>query len=69
MVTDLTLRVLIAVQGLAVRSRDERGQTLAEYGLILSVVAVATVVTAAVAFRDAIVGSFNDAITCLGGSC
>lgn len=54
-----------------VRSRfsDERGQTLAEYGIILAVVAVAVVVLAVVAFREAIIVAFNSATDCLDGSC
>ena len=43
----------------------ERGQTLAEYSLIVSVVAVAVVVLALVAFRGAIYQSFHDAWHCL----
>jgi Flp pilus assembly pilin Flp len=51
------------------RFTDERGQTLAEYGIILAVVAVAVVVLAVVAFREAIIGAFNAATDCLDGSC
>jgi Flp pilus assembly pilin Flp len=46
-----------------------RGQTLAEYGLIMAVIAVAVVVTAVIAFRGAIVTAFNNATGCLDGSC
>jgi len=65
----LVMRCYVSIQGLVERARDDEGQTLAEYGLILSVVAVAVVVTAAVAFRDAIVTSFASATQCLSGSC
>ena len=47
----------------------ERAQTLAEYGLILTLVAVAVVVPAAVIFRDALAQAYNDAAPCLTGSC
>ena len=51
------------------RVSDEKGQTLAEYGLIMAVIAVAVVVTAVTLFRGAIVTAFNSATTCLDGSC
>ena len=51
------------------RTRDEEGQTLAEYGLILAVVAVATIVAAGIAFKGAIVSAFNSATDCLDGTC
>jgi Flp pilus assembly pilin Flp len=65
----LALRCYLSIQGLIERAQDEEGQTLAEYGLILSVVAVAVVVSAAVAFRGAIMTSFASATKCLSGSC
>jgi Flp pilus assembly pilin Flp len=66
MLQELALRVLVAFQGFG---KDEKGQTLAEYGLIMAVIAVAVIVAAGVAFRDAIAGAFNDATGCLDGSC
>jgi Flp pilus assembly pilin Flp len=69
MISNVALRVLTALNLLYSRTEDEEGQTLAEYGLILSVIAVATIVLAVVAFRDAISGAFNDATGCLDGSC
>jgi len=69
MIKDLVLRVLVAVQGLESKIKDEEGQTLAEYGLIMAVIAIAVVVAAVVAFRGAIVGAFNGATKCLSGSC
>jgi Flp pilus assembly pilin Flp len=65
----LALRCHLSIQSLMQGARDEDGQTLAEYGLILSVVAVAVVVAAAITFRDAIVTSFASATKCLSGSC
>ena len=73
MLKELALRVLVALKGLEERVTDEEGQTLAEYGLIMAVIAVAVVVGAAFAFKDAIVSAFTDATDCLnnasGGSC
>ena len=52
-----------------VRISDEKGQTLAEYGLIMAVIAVAVVVTAVTLFRGAIITAFNSATGCLDGTC
>jgi len=69
MVNELALRVLVALKsfGQTIESRlqDEEGQTLAEYGLIMAVIAVAVVVAAGVAFRGAIIGAFGAATDCL----
>ena len=48
---------------------DEEGQTLAEYGLIMAVIAVAVVITAVTLFRGAIITAFNSATNCLDGTC
>lgn len=69
MLKDLALRVLVALQAIETKVKDEEGQTLAEYGLIMAVIAVAVVIAAVVAFRGAIVGAFNGATKCLSGSC
>ena len=69
MLKELTLRALAAIHGAGTRFQDEEGQTLAEYGLIMAVIAVAVVIAAVVAFRGAIVGAFNGATQCLSGSC
>jgi Flp pilus assembly pilin Flp len=69
MIKNLALRVLVAFQGLESKVQDEEGQTLAEYGLIMAVIAIAVVVAAVVAFRGAIVTAFNGATKCLSGSC
>jgi len=68
MLKDLALRVLVALQSIESKFKDEEGQTLAEYGLIMAVIAVAVVVAAGVAFRGAIVNAFNGATNCLNGS-
>jgi Flp pilus assembly pilin Flp len=69
LINEAVLRVLTGWQGLQARLTDEEGQTLAEYGLIMAVIAVATVVAAVVLFRVAIIGAFNSATGCLDGSC
>ena len=69
MIKDLALRMLVAFQALEAKVKDEEGQTLAEYGLIMAVIAVAVVVLAVVAFRTAIVTAFNNATGCLDGTC
>jgi Flp pilus assembly pilin Flp len=69
LINEALLRVLTGWQSLQARMSDEEGQTLAEYGLIMAVIAVAVVVTAVIAFRSAIVTAFNTATGCLDGSC
>jgi Flp pilus assembly pilin Flp len=64
----LSMSVYLHIQGAVRLSRDDDGQTLAEYGLILSVVAVAVVAAAVITFRDAIGGAFSSATNCLNGS-
>ena len=53
MFKNLALRVLAALQSIESSVKDEEGQTLAEYGLIMAVIAVAVVAAAAVAARGA----------------
>ena len=67
MCTEVALRMLVALQALRHRFEDEQGQTLAEYGLIMAVIAVAVVVGAGILFKDAIVGSFGRSTDCLSG--
>ena len=69
LLNEALLRVLAGWYGLQARTQDEEGQTLAEYGLIMAVIAVAVVVTAVIAFRTAIVSAFESAVDCLDGSC
>ena len=69
LVNDALLRMLAGWHNLKARAQDEEGQTLAEYGLIMAVIAVSVVVLAVVAFRGAIVTAFNNAVACLDGSC
>ena len=69
MLNSLVLRMFVAIAQLAAKTRDEEGQTLSEYGLIMAVIAVAVVIAAVVAFRGAITSAFNQATNCLDGSC
>ena len=48
---------------------EQVGQTLAEYTLILSVIALTVVVSAALLLRHDIVGAFNDVADCFQGAC
>ena len=68
-VNEALLRALTGWQNLQTRMKDEDGQTLAEYGLIMAVIAVAVVVIAVTVFRDAIVLAFEGAVDCLDGDC
>ncbi len=69
MIKDLALKVLVAIQSLETKVKDEEGQTLAEYGLNMAGIAGAVVVAAVVAFRGAIVTAFDSATNCLDGTC
>ena len=68
MVSTVGLWLLCKLQALAPRTRDESGQTLAEYGLIIAVVATGVVLLAVFTFKDAIVSSFDGAETCLNNA-
>jgi Flp pilus assembly pilin Flp len=48
---------------------QSRGQTLAEYGLIVAVIAVTVVVASTMVFRNELVAAYTSASTCLDGSC
>jgi Flp pilus assembly pilin Flp len=65
MVTDWVLRTFIALQGIGNRGGEDDGQTLAEYSLIISAIAVATVITTVIVFRAALADAWNDAADCL----
>ncbi len=64
MVQDVALRMLIALQSVRL-SRGERGQTLAEYSLIISAIAVATVVITVLTFRTVLAGVYTSVTDCL----
>jgi len=65
---EVLLRVM-CWNGPKVQVSKENGQTLAEYGLIMAVIAVAVVITAVTLFRGAIITAFNSATGCLDGTC
>jgi Flp pilus assembly pilin Flp len=65
MVTDVALRVWFALVSLTTPQRDDEGQTLAEYSLIISAVAVATVIITVIAFREVLADTWNSAADCL----
>lgn len=48
---------------------DLRGQTLAEYSIIITVVGVGVVVAALFLFRDAVGGTYDSVTACLNGGC
>ena len=48
---------------------DHAGQTLAEYAMIVSVIAVALVLAALLVFRDGVVDAFGEARGCITGAC
>jgi len=60
--------VSLAVRSLALLA-GARGQTLAEYGLILTLVAVGVMVPTAFLLRDQIANAFDQVALCLDGSC
>ncbi len=68
MLNEALVRVL-SFQAPRIEFSDEKGQTLAEYGLIMAVISVAVVVTAVTLFRGAIITAFNSASGCLDGTC
>lgn len=69
LLNEALLRVLTGWHELQARSKDENGQTLAEYGLIMAVIAVAVVVTSVTLFRVQIIAAFESATDCLDGAC
>jgi Flp pilus assembly pilin Flp len=70
MLEDVALRLLFALQQrLGGSVAREGGQTLAEYSLIISAIAVATVTLSVIAFRGALTDAWNSALPCLTGSC
>jgi Flp pilus assembly pilin Flp len=65
MLNSTILRAMAYVQAAISGLRDEDGQTLAEYGLIVAIIAVAVVIAAGITFRGAIAGAFNSSTSCL----
>ena len=48
---------------------DERAQTLAEYGLVLTLVAVGVTIPTLLIFRGMLIDAFDSARACLNGGC
>ena len=63
---DVLLPLVARLHGLL---NPSRGQTLAEYSLIVTVVAVAVTVAAVVVFRTQVAGAFTAATSCFDGDC
>ena len=62
-------RVLASVTGRFGEVRDDQGQTLAEYSLILTLVAVGVVVLAVFLFSSAIADTYDSVTACVSGGC
>ena len=63
------LQVLARMREARTGLRYESGQTLAEYSLIVTLVAVGVTVAALMFFRTAVAGAFDGVVACFGGSC
>ena len=59
------LRVLSGWYGLRARVSEEEGQTLAEYALILAVIALVGVGAAVLFFQNTIAGAFTAIAACI----
>ena len=57
--------VLFAAALLRAHAVGERGQTLAEYGLLLTIIGVGVAVPTMLLFRAALGGAFSDATACI----
>ena len=69
LLSEAFLRVLTELQRLRIRFSGQEGQTLSEYGLLVTVISVGVVVLAAIAFREQLAAAFNSTAGCLDGSC
>lgn len=45
------------------------GQTLAEYSMIVTIIAIGAVMLSLIVFRTSLAGAFNSVLNCLDGSC
>ena len=68
MFRELVLRALVVFRDIELRTRDEDGQTLSEYGLTITLIVTAVLVAAVFVFKDAIAGVFDRGTTCLDGA-
>ena len=62
-------RMLNARRAVAHQAANEAGQTLAEYSLIVTVVAVGVVVISVVFFTTALAGAYDSVTACISGGC
>ncbi len=67
--SDAFLRALTRWQWVRARFSAQDGQTLSEYGLLVTVISVAVVAIAVVAFREQLAAAYDAAAGCLDGSC
>jgi Flp pilus assembly pilin Flp len=58
-----------SLRGLVARAQEATGQTLAEYSILVTVVALGITLLALIVFRDALGGAFSAATNCLDGTC
>lgn len=65
MINEWALRALVSWQALRRKLGDDDGQTLAEYGLMVSFVVVAVIALAVVGFRGSLTTMFNNAAECI----
>lgn len=61
--------VITGVRETRARLRYETGQTLAEYSVVITVVAVGVTVAALLLFSTAVAGAFDSATACFTGAC
>jgi len=47
----------------------QRGQTLAEYSLIATIIAIGMAVLTLIVFRTSLTGAFTSVLSCIDGSC
>jgi Flp pilus assembly pilin Flp len=65
----LLLRALAAWHEMCTRLASTRAQTLAEYSLLLTIVAVGVVVPTLILFRGMLAGAFEGVRVCLPSGC
>ena len=60
--------LLVAAASFGAAVHKEQGQTLAEYGLLLTLVAVGVIVPTLILMRGALAGAFGDVSDCILGT-
>ena len=66
LVEEVLLRGATRLHGLL--AREERGQALAEYSLIITVVAVGAIPPATIVFRTQLAAAFTSVVDCIAGT-